>query len=281
MPLAQSRAIQAGLPAMDFGGTAQVAGEVVWEEQVGNSMVVREPIGVVGAITPWNYPLHQLCAKVAPALAAGCSVVAKPSEVTPLSAFVLAEIIDEVGLPRRRLQPRHRLRPGRRRGDRGPRRRRHGLVHRARPAPASCVSEAAAGNVKRVSLELGGKSANVILDDADLKRAVSHGVANCLLNSGQTCSAHTRMLVPREKLEEAEEIAAAAAEKMAPGRPVRARRAHRPARLRRAANARARVHREGREGGREARRRRRRAARGARDRLLRAADRVLRRRRPT
>ena len=99
MPLAQSRTIQAGLPAMDFGGTAQVAREVVWEEQVGNSLVVREPIGVVGAITPWNYPLHQLCAKVAPALAAGCSVVAKPSEVTPLSAFVLAEIIDELGLP--------------------------------------------------------------------------------------------------------------------------------------------------------------------------------------
>ncbi len=218
MPLGQSRAIQAGLPAMDFGGTAQVAGEVVWEEQVGNSTVVREPIGVVGAITPWNYPLHQLCAKVAPALAAGCSVVAKPSEVTPLSAFVLAEIIDEAGLPAGVFN----LVTGF-----GP------VVGEAIAAhdgvdmvsftgstrAGKMVSEAASGNVKRVSLELGGKSANVILDDADLKRAVSHGVANCLLNSGQTCSAHTRMLVPRSKLEEAEGIAAATAEKMAPGDP--------------------------------------------------------------
>ena len=218
MPLAQSRAIQAGLPAMDFGGTAQAAGEILWEEKVGNSTVVREPIGVVGAITPWNYPLHQLCAKVAPALAAGCSIVAKPSEVTPLSAFVLAEIIDEIGLPAGVFN----LVTGF-----GP------VVGEAIAAhdgvdmisftgstrAGKLVSEAAAGNVKRVSLELGGKSANVILDDADLTRAVKHGVSNCLLNSGQTCSAHTRMLVPRERLEEAEQIAAAAAEKMAPGDP--------------------------------------------------------------
>ena len=218
MPLAQSRTIQAGLPAMDFGGTAQVAREVVWEEQVGNSLVVREPIGVVGAITPWNYPLHQLCAKVAPALAAGCSVVAKPSEVTPLSAFVLAEIIDELGLPAGVFN----LVTG------------FGPVVGAAIAAhddvdmvsftgstraGRLVTEEAAKNVKRVSLELGGKSANVILDDADLKQAVAYGVANCFLNSGQTCSAHTRMLVPREKLAEAEAIAAATAELIAPGDP--------------------------------------------------------------
>ncbi len=218
MPLAQSRTIQAGLPAMDFGGTAQVAREIVWEEQVGNSLVVREPIGVVGAITPWNYPLHQLCAKVAPALAAGCSVVAKPSEVTPLSAFVLAEIIDELGLPAGTFN----LVTG------------FGPVVGAAIAAhdgvdmvsftgstraGRMVTEEAAKNVKRVSLELGGKSANVILDDADLKQAVSYGVANCFLNSGQTCSAHTRMLVPREKLAEAEAIASATAEMMAPGDP--------------------------------------------------------------
>ncbi len=179
---------------------------------------MREPVGVVGAITPWNYPLHQLCAKVAPALAAGCSIVAKPSEVTPLSAFVLAEVIDELGLPAGVFN----LVTGF-----GP------VVGEAIAAhdgvdmvsftgstrAGKLVSEAAAGNVKRVSLELGGKSANVILDDADLQRAVSHGVANCLLNSGQTCSAHTRMLVPRERLEEAEQVAAATAEKMAPGDP--------------------------------------------------------------
>ena len=218
MPLAQSRTIQAGLPAMDFGGTAQVAREIDWEEQVGNSLVVREPIGVVGAITPWNYPLHQLCAKVAPALAAGCSVVAKPSEVTPLSAFVLAEIIDELGLPAGVFN----LVTG------------FGPVVGAAIAAhddvdmvsftgstraGRMVTEEAAKNVKRVSLELGGKSANVILDDADLKQAVSYGVANCFLNSGQTCSAHTRMLVPREKLAEAEAIASATAEMMEPGDP--------------------------------------------------------------
>ncbi|MGZ5314262.1 MAG: aldehyde dehydrogenase family protein [Solirubrobacterales bacterium] len=219
MPLGQARVIQAGLPAMDFGGTAQAAGEIAWEEQVGNSTVVREPVGVVGAITPWNYPLHQICAKVAPALAAGCSVVVKPSEVTPLSAFVLAEIVDGLGLP-----------PGA-----------FNLVTGYGPVVGEAiaahpgvdmvsftgstqagkqVSQAAAGNVKCVSLELGGKSANVILDDADLKAAVSVGLANCLLNSGQTCSAHTRMLVPRGKLAEVEQIAAAVAERMKPGDPM-------------------------------------------------------------
>jgi aldehyde dehydrogenase (NAD+) len=173
---------------------------------------------VVGAITPWNYPLHQLCAKVAPALAAGCSVVAKPSEVTPLSAFVLAEIIDELGLPDGVFN----LVTGY-----GPE------VGQAIAAHADVdmvsftgstragklVSEAAAENVKRVSLELGGKSANVILEDADLSQAVPYGVANCFLNSGQTCSAHTRMLVPRSRLQEAEQIAAGTAEMMTPGDP--------------------------------------------------------------
>src|SRR4051794_14028522 len=99
MPLALARTIQAGLPAMDFGSMGQVANEVAWEEQIGNSLVVREPVGVVGCITPWNYPLHQVCAKVAPALTAGCAVVVKPSEVTPLTSFVLAEIIDSLDLP--------------------------------------------------------------------------------------------------------------------------------------------------------------------------------------
>jgi aldehyde dehydrogenase (NAD+) len=218
MPLGQSKQIQAGLPTMQFGAMAQVGREVEWEQEIGNSLVVREPIGVVGAITPWNYPLNQLGAKAAPAIAAGCSMVAKPSEVTPLSAFVLAEIIEEVGLP-----------PGV-----------FNLVTGYGPEVGKAiaghpdvdmvsftgstragrsVTEESAGNVKRVSLELGGKSANVILDDADLKRAVSYGVANCYLNSGQTCSAHTRMLVPRERLAEAEEIAKAAAAKAQPGDP--------------------------------------------------------------
>ncbi|MBM3667160.1 MAG: aldehyde dehydrogenase family protein [Actinobacteria bacterium] len=218
MPLAQSRTIQAGLPAMDFGGTAQVAREVAWTERVGNSEVVREPIGVVGAITPWNYPLHQLCAKVAPALAAGCSVVAKPSEVTPLSAFVLAEVIDELGLPAGVFNLVTGFGP-----EVGAAIAAHAGVDMVSftgsTRAGKLVSEAAAQNVKRVSLELGGKSANVILDDADLGKAIPYGVANCFLNSGQTCSAHTRMLVPRARLAEAEQIAAGTAEMITPGDP--------------------------------------------------------------
>jgi acyl-CoA reductase-like NAD-dependent aldehyde dehydrogenase len=218
MPLALARTIQAGLPAMDFGAMAQAANEVAWEEQIGNSLVVREPAGVVGCITPWNYPLHQICAKVGPALTAGCAVVVKPSEVTPLTSFILAEIIDSLDLPAGVFN----------------------LVTGYGPVAGEAiaahedvdmvsftgstkagrrVAEVAAGTVKRVALELGGKSANVILDDADLSSAVGHGVANCYLNSGQTCSAHTRMLVPREKLEEAEAAAKAAAEKAKPGDP--------------------------------------------------------------
>jgi acyl-CoA reductase-like NAD-dependent aldehyde dehydrogenase len=218
MPLTLARTIQAGLPAMDFGSMAQVANEVAWEEQIGNSIVVREPVGVVGCITPWNYPLHQICAKVGPALTAGCSVVVKPSEVTPLTSFVLAEIVDSVDLPAGVFN----LVTGY-----GP------VVGEAIAAHEDVdmvsftgstkagrrVAEVAADTVKKVALELGGKSANVILDDADLQKAVGHGVANCYLNSGQTCSAHTRMLVPREKLAEAEAVAAAAAEKAKPGDP--------------------------------------------------------------
>jgi acyl-CoA reductase-like NAD-dependent aldehyde dehydrogenase len=175
-------------------------------------------VGVVGAITPWNYPLHQIAAKVAPALAAGCTVVLKPSEVAPLNAFVLADIFDSVGLP-----------PGV-----------FNLVTGFGPVVGEAlaahrdvdmisftgstragrrVSEVASATVKRVALELGGKSANVILDDADLSTAVPDGVAKCFLNSGQTCSALTRMLVPRDRLAEVEELATAAAESFTPGDP--------------------------------------------------------------
>ena len=99
MPLVLSQLVQVGLPMASFGAMAQVAADFTWEQTIGNSLVVREPIGVVGCITPWNYPLHQIAAKVAPALAAGCTVVLKPSEVAPLNAFVLAEIFEQVGLP--------------------------------------------------------------------------------------------------------------------------------------------------------------------------------------
>ncbi len=210
MPIGLSKAIQAGLPTMTFTSVPDLLEEVVWEEEVGNSLVVREPVGVVGAITPWNYPLHQVAAKVAPAIAVGCTVVLKPSEVNPLSAFILAEIMDEAGLPAGVFN----LVTGT-----GP------VVGEAIAAHPGVdmvsftgstragrrVSELAAERVKPVALELGGKSPNVILDDAELETAVTDGVAKCFLNSGQTCSALTRMLVPRARLEEAEKIAAAVA----------------------------------------------------------------------
>jgi acyl-CoA reductase-like NAD-dependent aldehyde dehydrogenase len=219
MPIELATMIQAGLPTMDFASMADVAERTEWESQVGNSLVVREPVGVVGCITPWNYPLHQICAKVAPALAAGCCVVVKPSEVTPLNAFVLAEIVDSVGLPAGVFN----LVPGL-----GP------VVGEAIAAHPDVdmvsftgstragkrVSEVASSTVKRVALELGGKSPNVILDDADLMQAVPDGIGKCFLNSGQTCSALTRMLVPREKLPEVEAIAAATLEHFPVGDPL-------------------------------------------------------------
>jgi aldehyde dehydrogenase (NAD+) len=218
MPKTLSNIIQAGLPMMSFMNTAALVADYPFEEELGTSLIVREPVGVVGCITPWNYPLHQVAAKVAPALAAGCTVVLKPSEVAPLNAFVLAEIIDDVGLPAGVFN----LVTGT--GD---------VVGEAMSAHPGIdmisftgstragkrVSEVASQTVKRVALELGGKSPNVILDDADLEKAVSDGVGKAFLNSGQTCSALTRMLVPRSKLAEAEEIAKRTAETFTPGDP--------------------------------------------------------------
>jgi betaine-aldehyde dehydrogenase len=217
MPLSLSNIIQAGLPTMSFAVAAQLAQGSGLEETVGNSVVVREPVGVVGCITPWNYPLHQVAAKVAPAIAAGCTVVLKPSEIAPLSAFILAEIIHEAKLP-----------PGVFNlvtGD-GPT---VGEAIAGHPGvdmvsftgstrAGKRVGEIASQTVKRVALELGGKSPNVILDDADLARAVRGGVQNCYLNSGQTCSAWTRMLVPRAKHDEAARLAKEAAEGFTLGR---------------------------------------------------------------
>ena len=218
MPVKLAHMIQAGLPTMSFGSMPQVMADTAWEQEVGNSLIVREPVGVVGAITPWNYPLHQICAKVAPALAAGCTVVVKPSEVAPLNAFLLADLLDELGLPPGVFNLVTGLGPV------------VGEAMAAHPgidmisftgstAAGRRVSEVASGTIKRVALELGGKSPNVILDDAPLQDAITDGVSKCYLNSGQTCSALTRMLVPRERLAEAEQIAAAVAAHFAPGDP--------------------------------------------------------------
>jgi aldehyde dehydrogenase (NAD+) len=213
-----SQLVQVGLPINTFQSTAAVAESFPFEEEIGNSLVVREPIGVVGAITPWNYPLHQIAAKVAPALAAGCTVVLKPSEIAPLNAFVLADIIDDIGLPAGVFN----------------------LVSGAGPTVGEAlvsnpdvdmvsftgstragkrIAEVCAGRVAKVALELGGKSANVILEDADFDKAVADGVGKAFLNSGQTCSALTRMVVPRSKLAQVEAIAAATAEQFTVGDP--------------------------------------------------------------
>lgn len=218
MPLPLATAVQAGLPAMVMGSFAKLLSDYKFEEQIGNSLVLKEAVGVVGCITPWNYPLHQVVAKVAPALAAGCTVVLKPSEVAPLTAFVLAEVIDEAGLPAGVFN----LVTG------------YGPVvgeaiasHKdvdmvsftGSTRAGKRVSELASESVKRVALELGGKSANVILDDADFEKAVKSGVNNCYFNSGQTCSAHTRMLVPKDRQDEAVRIAKEAAESFTVGDP--------------------------------------------------------------
>jgi acyl-CoA reductase-like NAD-dependent aldehyde dehydrogenase len=216
MPILLANLVQAGLPAGNMAKYAEMLDDFPFEQQIGHSLIVREPIGVVGAITPWNYPLHQIVAKVAPALAAGCTVVLKPSEVAPLNAFILAEIVDSVGLP-----------PGV-----------FNLVSGTGPVVGEAiashpdidmvsftgstragkrVSELASQTVKRVALELGGKSANIILDDADFAEVIPKSVFACYLNSGQTCSAHTRMLVPRDKHDEIVEIARAAAETVTVG----------------------------------------------------------------
>ena len=218
MPMTLSGMIQVGLPAGAFADAAQAAEAFPWEEEIGNSLVVREPVGVVGAITPWNYPLYQIVLKVAPALAAGCTVVLKPSEVAPLNAFALAEVIDEVGLPAGVFNLVTGVGPV------------VGEAIAAHPKvdmvsftgstrAGKRVMELAADSIKRVSLELGGKSANILLDDADFEKAVPAGVFGCYMNSGQTCSALTRMLVPRDKLAQVEELALAAAEGFAPGDP--------------------------------------------------------------
>ncbi len=219
MPIKLSRMIQAGMPANTAAVYLRLLGEFKFTETLGNSEIQYAPVGVVGAITPWNYPLHQILLKVAPALAAGCTVVLKPSEIAPINAFMLAEMIEAIGLP-----------PGV-----------FNLVSGVGPEVGNAlinhpevdmisftgstrtgrtIAHAAAETFKRVALEMGGKSASVVLDDADLEAAVKGTVSNCYLNSGQTCTALTRLLVPAALHDQACEIAVAAAAKMTPGDPL-------------------------------------------------------------
>jgi betaine-aldehyde dehydrogenase len=219
MPIKLAGRIQAGLPIANFANYARIGREFKFEERVGNSVVVKDPVGVVGAITPWNYPLHQIALKVAPALAAGCTVVLKPSEVAPFNAFILAEVIEAAGLPKGVFNLVTGLGPvvG------------EALVKHPKVDMISFtgstragkrISEVAAQQVKRVALELGGKSASVILDDADFAAAVKGTVNGCYLNSGQTCTALTRMLVPASKYDEAAKLAVEAAKGFTLGDPL-------------------------------------------------------------
>uniref|UniRef100_UPI0003618DD0 aldehyde dehydrogenase family protein n=1 Tax=Nocardiopsis lucentensis TaxID=53441 RepID=UPI0003618DD0 len=221
-PAGFARKVQAGLPALMFRTFVDLVEEVgdrYFEgERQGNSLILREPIGVVGAITPWNYPLHQIVLKVVPALLAGNTVVLKPSEVAPLSAYALTEVLHEAGLPAGVFN----LVSGT-----GPV---VGEAIAAHPGidmvsftgstrAGTRVSQVAAETVKRVALELGGKSPNVVLPDADLAQAVKRGVADVMRNTGQSCNALTRMLVHRDSYEEAVRLAAESAAKYAPGDP--------------------------------------------------------------
>ncbi|MCT9093110.1 aldehyde dehydrogenase family protein [Streptomyces sp. ASQP_92] len=214
LPFAQN--VQTGLPIAVAGSYADLAASYAFEERIGNSTVHLEPVGVVGAITPWNYPLHQIVNKVAPALAAGCTIVLKPAEDTPLTAQLFAEAVHEAGLPAGVFNLVTGLGPVA-----GQALAEHDGVDLVSFTGSTAVGRqigaTAGAAVKRVALELGGKSANVILPSADLAKAVNVGVANVMGNSGQTCSAWTRMLVHADHYDEAVELAAAAAAKYTVG----------------------------------------------------------------
>src|ERR687891_679668 len=219
MPITMSTIVQAQLPVNVTRSFATLADTASFQEEIGNSLVVREPFGVAGLIAPWNFPLHQIMAKVAPAIAAGCTMVLKPSELAPLNSYLLADAALDIGLPPGVLNIVQ--------GD-GPT---VGEAIAQHPAidmisftgsvrAGQRVSALAAETIKKVTLELGGKSAFVVLDDAPLEKAIPAGVNNAMLNSGQTCSAWTRMIVPRARLGEVLEIASGALAKLKVGDPL-------------------------------------------------------------
>lgn len=216
MWLANAAQVPAGMG--HFASVIEIAKNYKWEEVKGTTKIVKEPVGVCGFITPWNWPLNQIACKVAPALVAGCTMVLKPSEVAPLDAMILTEIIDSIGLPAGVFNLVNGDGPG------------VGAAMSAHPGidmmsftgstrAGKEVAKAAAESIKRVTQELGGKSANIILPSADISAAVAGGVQSIMMNSGQSCNAPTRMLVPEDKQEEAVAVAKAAAEQVVPGDP--------------------------------------------------------------
>jgi len=217
-PVAMAKSDQAWSGLGHIEATMTALKDFVFEEKRGSTLVVHEAIGVAGLITPWNWPMNQIACKVAPALAAGCTVVLKPSEIAPLSGILFAEILHEAGVPKGVFNLVNGDGPG------------VGQVLSSHPdvdivsftgstRAGILVAKSAADTVKRVAQELGGKSPNLILADADLASAVATGVEGCFGNSGQSCDAPTRMLVPRDRHEEAMAIARQAAEKLVTGDP--------------------------------------------------------------
>lgn len=217
-PISFARTAQVGTGIAHFTAARELLRHYEFEQDRGKSRIVKEPIGVCGFITPWNWPLNQVSCKIAPALATGCTIVIKPSEMSPVSAYILSEIIADAGVPAGV----------------------YNLVNGDGPTVGAAISahpqidlvsftgstragrevaKAAASSIKKVTQELGGKSANIILDDADFTRAVTGGVMSCFSNSGQSCNAPTRMLVPETRIEEVIEIAKAAAAKAIVGDP--------------------------------------------------------------
>ena len=206
-PIGYSRVAMVGTPRVVSRSYAKILEEFSWEEEVRNSIVCKEPVGVCAFITPWNFPLHQIIGKVAPAIAAGCTMVLKPSKEAPLSAFILAEILDEIGLPAGvfNLVSGH----GSEVGDYMSSHPDVDMVSFTGSTEAGVsVSQSAAPTIKRVTLELGGKSANVALDDADPIMVAKKAIGACHQNSGQTCSALTRLIIPETMNEQVCEIIA-------------------------------------------------------------------------
>lgn len=200
-PIEYSRIAMVGTPRVVSKSYAKLLDSYKWEEEVRNSIIVKEPIGVCAFITPWNFPLHQIIGKVAPAIAAGCTMILKPSREAPINAFILADMLHEIGLPDGVFN----LVSGR--GSTvGSRLSSHPDVDMisftGSTSAGIAVTEDAAKTVKRVTLELGGKSANVVLEDADVIRAAKSSISACFANSGQTCSALTRLIVPESKISE-------------------------------------------------------------------------------
>ncbi|KZY07412.1 aldehyde dehydrogenase, partial [Alcanivorax sp. HI0035] len=217
-PISLARKVQAPMGLGHLKTTLAVARDFPFEEQLGQAQIRRAAAGVCALITPWNWPMNQVMCKVAPAIAAGCTMVLKPSEFAPLSAQILAEIMDEAGLPAGVFNMVH--------GDGAqvgpmlssdPRIDVVSLTGSTRAGES--VSREAAATIKRVSLELGGKSANILLPGCDMQKAVTHGVRAMMNNTGQSCNAPSRMLVPADRLAEAEAIAAQACDSIVVGDP--------------------------------------------------------------